>query len=196
MILHLLLLISPLIAALSAPPPPILPSSNGKTCTVLALGNQTDDTPQILSAFESCNNGGTVVFPETENYWIATRLNPILQDVTIEWGGIWTLSDNLTYWRNNGYPITFQNHHAGVIISGDRIHINGARANGTGSGGINGNGNVWYNAEEAVTQPGRPMPFVFWNVSHVTVQHVSKIFLLGEFYFIQRMYCFGGGVVA
>jgi hypothetical protein len=47
------------------------------------------------------------------------------------------LSDNLDYWRNNSYPIAFQNHHAGFIITGERIHINGY-----GKGGINGNGNA------------------------------------------------------
>jgi hypothetical protein len=76
------------------------------------------------------------------------------------------MSPDLDYWRNNSYPIAFQNHHAGIIFSGDGIHINGF-----GTGGINGNGNTWYNAEKAVTQPGRPMPFVWWNVSDVTVKH-------------------------
>jgi galacturan 1,4-alpha-galacturonidase len=145
---------------------PVSPHKNGKTCTVRALGNQTDDTPQILKAFKDCNHGGTVVFPKDQNYWIATRLNPVLYDVTIQWEGIWTMSDNLTYWRNNSYPIFFQNHHAGFVISGDRIHIDGS-----GGGGIHGNGNAWYNAEKKVTQPGRPMPFVFWNTSEVLVEH-------------------------
>ncbi|TVY86750.1 putative galacturan 1,4-alpha-galacturonidase C [Lachnellula willkommii] len=134
-------------------PAPKGPAKHGKTCTVQALGNQVDDTPHILKAFEECNNGGIVVFPEDQNYWIGTKLNPVIKDVTIEWKGTWTLSDNLDYWRNNSYPIAFQNHHAGFVISGDRIHINGY-----GTGGINGNGNAWYNAEQAVTQPGRPMP--------------------------------------
>jgi len=67
------------------------PMKNGKTCTVKALGNKTDDTTQILKAFEDCNNGGTVVFPENQNYWIGTKLNPILHDVTIDWRGIWTV---------------------------------------------------------------------------------------------------------
>jgi hypothetical protein len=72
-------------------PPPTSPSNNGKTCTVFALGNKKDDTPQILEAFQVCNNGGTVVFPENQNYWIATKLNPVLSDVTIEWKGVWTV---------------------------------------------------------------------------------------------------------
>lgn len=62
------------------------------------------------------------------------------------------LSDNITYWRNNSYPIAFQNHAAGFILTGNNITISG-----NGTGGINGNGDVWYTAEAGVTQPGRPM---------------------------------------
>ncbi|KAJ5919448.1 hypothetical protein N7466_010391 [Penicillium verhagenii] len=140
--------------------------TSGNICTVKARGNRKDDVPNILEAFKKCNNGGTVVFPEDQSYWIATRLNPVLNDVTIEWRGKWTFSDDLSYWRNNSYPIAFQNHHAGFVISGERISIDGYA-----TGGIDGNGNVWYNAEETVTQPGRPMPFVFWNVSDVNVEN-------------------------
>ena len=83
------------------------------------------------------------------------------------------MSDDLNYWRNNSYPIAFQNHHAGIIFSGERIYINGY-----GTGGINGQGNAWYNVEQKVTQPGRPMPFVFWNVSDVFVEHCKASTLI------------------
>ncbi|KAI9713204.1 MAG: hypothetical protein M1820_001189 [Bogoriella megaspora] len=136
------------------------------TCTITANGNQTDDTPNILKAAQDCGNGGTIVFPEDQNYWIATKLNPVFNDVIIEWHGQWTFSDDLGYWRNNSYPIAFQNHAAGFIITGDHIKIDGY-----GTGGINGNGDVWYTTEAGSTQPGRPMPFVFWNVSDVTVSN-------------------------
>lgn len=72
----------------------------------------------------------------------------------------------MDYWRNNSYPIAFQNHKAGFVITGERIHINGH-----GTGGIYGNGNVWYTAEAGDVQPGRPMPCVFWNVSDVFMEH-------------------------
>lgn len=72
-------------------PHPKPPFGNGKTCTVKPLGHQRDDTPQILKAFEKCNHGGTVVFPKGENYWIGTKLNPIIYDVTIDWKGVWTV---------------------------------------------------------------------------------------------------------
>jgi galacturan 1,4-alpha-galacturonidase len=162
-------------------------TTDGKiqTCTVTANGNQKDDVPHIMQAFKTCGVNGIIVFPEDQTYWIATKLNPVLSNVEVEWRGLWQVrypiaeglfnvyeltrpkySADLAYWRNNSYPIAFQNHHAGFIITGDRIHINGY-----GTGGINGNGNVWYNAEQNFTQPGRPMPFVFWNVSEVSVQN-------------------------
>jgi galacturan 1,4-alpha-galacturonidase len=70
---------------------PARPTSNGKICTVKACGNRTDDTPQILKAFKDCNNGGTVIFPADQNFWIGTKLNPVIRDVTIKWGGTWTV---------------------------------------------------------------------------------------------------------
>ncbi|KAL2819969.1 pectin lyase fold/virulence factor [Aspergillus granulosus] len=137
-----------------------------RTCTVKPLGSQKNDVPNILRAFHKCNRGGRIIFPEGETYWIAERLNPHVKDITIDWKGTWLFSDNLTYWRENSYPIEFQKHAAGFILSGSRIRINGH-----GTGGINGNGDVWYNDEQGITRVGRPMPFVFWNVTNV---HVSN----------------------
>lgn len=53
-----------------------------------------NDVPQILQAFADCNNGGTVVFPEGARYSIASRLNPVVQDVTVDWHGVWEVSTN------------------------------------------------------------------------------------------------------
>ena len=153
-----------------------------KSCTVQANGGQKDDVPNIVQAFEECGNGGTIVFPANQSYWIAQRFNPIVKDVTIEWRGLWTVSapiasqdpalrmrqfsDNLSYWRANSYLVPFQNHRAGFVLTGDGIRIDGH-----GTGGINGNGDIWYNDEAGTTREGRPMPFVFWNVSDVGVKN-------------------------
>lgn len=67
-----------------------------KTCTVKAIGNRTDDVPNILAAFSECGKGGTIVFPENQKYWIAQRLNPIVDDVDIDWRGQWIVSPTLT----------------------------------------------------------------------------------------------------
>lgn len=76
---------------------PHLPKKNGKTCKVLAHGNKTDDTPQIFKAFSDCNNGGTVIFPSSQNYWIASKLNPVICDVEIQWRGVWTVCYEIPY---------------------------------------------------------------------------------------------------
>lgn len=155
-------------ALLSAPPmvAPRGPAISGQTCTLAPLGGEQDDAPQILAAFEACNHGGTVVFPENATFYIATRLSPVLYDVAIDWRATWLFSDDLAYWRDNAYPVAFQNHRAGFVLSGERI-----RLDGHGTGRIDGGGSAWYAAEEADTQPGRPMPFVWWNVSDVLVEH-------------------------
>ena len=68
---------------------PRSPVTSGKTCTLSPIGNNEDDVPQIVEAFEACNNGGTVVFPENSTFYIATKLNPVIYDVTIDWKGTW-----------------------------------------------------------------------------------------------------------
>jgi galacturan 1,4-alpha-galacturonidase len=66
-------------------------TSDGKIqrCTVTANGNHHDDVPHIMQAFKTCGTDGVVVFPEDQTYWIATKLNPILSNVEIEWRGLW-----------------------------------------------------------------------------------------------------------
>ncbi|KAL1311755.1 hypothetical protein AAFC00_001843 [Neodothiora populina] len=140
-------------------------SAGRKVCTVNANGGNQSDVTNILTAFDTCGKGGDIIFPETENYWIDRKLNPVVDDVRIQWRGIWTFSPDLEYWRANHYPIAFQNHGASFVLTGGHIQIDGY-----GTGGIHGNGDVWYTAEAGDTQPGRPMPFVFWNVSDVTVK--------------------------
>jgi hypothetical protein len=60
-------------------------------CTVYAHLNQTNDVPNLLKAFSACGNGGDIIFPEGQNYWIAERLNPVLNDVSIDWKGQFTV---------------------------------------------------------------------------------------------------------
>lgn len=60
------------------------------TCTVHAgKSNTTDDVPTILKAFKACGRGGNVVFLEGQTYHINSKLNPVFNDVTIDWRGEW-----------------------------------------------------------------------------------------------------------
>ncbi|KAI5362934.1 putative glycoside hydrolase, family 28, pectin lyase/virulence factor [Septoria linicola] len=145
-------------------------------CTVFAgLSDTTDDVPVIVEAFDVCGHGGNIVFPENQTYHINTRLNRTVHDVDVDWRGEWVFSKDLEYWRNNSYRIAFQNHAAGFILTGSHIRINGHN-----TGGIHGNGQVWYYDERGnqtigATRPGRPMPFVLWNVTDVTVQNFHVV---------------------
>ncbi|KAF2432582.1 polygalacturonase [Tothia fuscella] len=138
-----------------------------KQCTIISRGNKQDDSPNILKALQDCSPGGNVVLPEKEEYYLASKLHATVHNISIEWRGTLTMSDDITYWRNpaNTFPIAFQNHATSFILSGSSITVTGY-----GTGGIDGNGDAWYNAEEAHTRPGRPMPFVLWNVTDVVVK--------------------------
>ncbi|RYP45663.1 hypothetical protein DL768_008007 [Monosporascus sp. mg162] len=80
------------------------------------------------------------------------------------------MSADLEYWRNNTYKIAFQNHAAGIVFSGSGLTIDGH-----GTGLIDGNGDAWYGTEQGKTRPGRPMPFVFWNISDVDVSNFKVL---------------------
>ncbi|KFZ02300.1 hypothetical protein V500_00296 [Pseudogymnoascus sp. VKM F-4518 (FW-2643)] len=134
-------------------------------CTVLPRGDQKSDVPNILKAFKRCNNGGTVYFPENKSYWIPEPLNPVIHDVEIIWKGQWKFSEDLPYWRAAAYPIAFQNHAVSFVLTGSKITIDGH-----GVGGIDGGGDPWYTADKGKSTIGRPMPFLFWNVTDVHVQ--------------------------
>ncbi|OBT38894.1 hypothetical protein VE00_10583 [Pseudogymnoascus sp. WSF 3629] len=75
-------------------------------------------------------------------------------------------SDDTSYWRENSYYIAFQNHRAGFILSGDNINVDGYN-----SGGINGNGDFWYDEDKGISTEGRPMPFVLWNITDSSVDN-------------------------
>jgi galacturan 1,4-alpha-galacturonidase len=119
-----------------------------------------DDVPQIAAAFapHACGVNGHVIFPAGQTFNISSVLHITLDDVLIDWQGEWLFATHdLDYWRNNSIPIAFQNLKAGFVISGNDVHIDGH-----GTGGINGNGDVWYTAEAGTTLPGGPMPFVWY----------------------------------
>ncbi|RYP50866.1 hypothetical protein DL768_003701 [Monosporascus sp. mg162] len=137
-----------------------------KMCTVTAFGGQQNDVPSIVKAFEECWKDATIVFPEDQTYWIAEKLHVTLKNVNIDWQGQWLFSPDTDYWRNNSYYIAFQNHRAGFIISGENIHIDGHN-----EGGVDGNGDVWYDEDKGSSTEGRPMPFVLWNIADSSVNN-------------------------
>lgn len=63
------------------------------SCSVYSgKDNATDDVPNILRAFEQCGHGGKIIFLRNETYHINSRLNPVVNDVDIDWQGKWLVS--------------------------------------------------------------------------------------------------------
>lgn len=61
-------------------------------CTVTGNGNNTNDVPILKEAFQTCGKHGGITFPKDQNFWIAEKFNPIVDDVHIQWYGKWTVS--------------------------------------------------------------------------------------------------------
>ncbi|CAI6089534.1 unnamed protein product [Clonostachys chloroleuca] len=123
-------------------------SGGRRTCIVTAHGDQQNDVPNILTAFSKCSRKSTIIFPKGEKYWIEEKLHARLEDVDISWHGTWL------------------NHRAGFILSGDKIRLNGYH-----EGGIDGNGDVWYEEDKGISTEGRPMPFVLWNITNSEIHN-------------------------
>lgn len=67
-------------------------SNSRPTCSVYpGSSNATDDVPTILEAFKYCGQGGDIVFPAGQTYHINSKLNPVVDDVTIHWAGEWVV---------------------------------------------------------------------------------------------------------
>lgn len=53
----------------------VVHSQHDNACTITPLGNDQDDSEQILSAVAKCGTHGTLVFPENQTY---RRVNTLL----------------------------------------------------------------------------------------------------------------------
>ncbi|KAI8137320.1 pectin lyase fold/virulence factor [Fennellomyces sp. T-0311] len=111
-------------------------STFAKTCTVQQSGS--DDASNIVSAFKSCNKGGTVKFPKGKTYNLKSVVTiEDLQDVTVDFQSTINLPS---------YNTKFQNEKAFFYIEGDNIQFKGP-------GKFNGNGQAWYNAKNRKAPP-------------------------------------------
>ncbi|KAI0602621.1 glycoside hydrolase family 28 protein [Biscogniauxia sp. FL1348] len=132
---------------------PLSPSRNA-TCYVVSQGPGADDAPAILSAFQECNNGGTVILDT--DYTIGTALDlTFLEGVDVALSGSVTFSNDIDYWTANSFRYDFQNSTAFWKIGGRDVNIYGG-----GAGLIDGNGQAWWDAFAANSSLLRPIALV------------------------------------
>lgn len=139
-------------------------------CTVLPVGGDSDDVPNILEAVESCGNGGTISLPAGNVYNINQRMTTHLEGATLELGGTLLFSDDIDYWTENAYRFDYQDQSTAWRITGSDYVVDG----GPDMGGVDGNGQAWYTYNEGEGNKfGRPMPVHIVNSTRATFQNLS-----------------------
>ncbi|KAI5778849.1 putative exopolygalacturonase X [Geopyxis carbonaria] len=111
-----------------------------KTCVLPPLPSGHDAAPSILAAAKRCNNGGTILFPAGRTYTVGTALDLTwLHHVDLDLQGTLEFSDDVDYWKDNAFPLTFQNATTFWMLGGEDVNL-------YGGGTLDGNGQVWYDA--------------------------------------------------
>ncbi|KAF8156013.1 pectin lyase fold/virulence factor [Crassisporium funariophilum] len=145
-------------------------------CDVKASRTGSDDAPTIVSAFKQCGQGGSIYLND-KLYHIESAMNTTgLRDAYIELTGTMLWGDNLTYWRQNGYELGYQNQTTAWMLGGDRVTFDGH-----GVGTLDGNGQLWYDLTKGVSNlPGRPISLT---VTHTTNSHFTGLrFVQSQFW--------------
>ncbi|KAJ7934180.1 putative polygalacturonase [Mycena leptocephala] len=147
-----------------------LGAAYAKTCTVHAAGRGIDDVPAILAAFAECGKGGKVVLPSA-NYTIAQPMITHLENGSFDLHGYLSFTPDIDYWIANSYRFPFQNQSIGWHITGNDFVVDGH-----GTGGVFGNGQVWYSwARGAGNLFGRPMSVSITNATRAVIKNFRII---------------------
>jgi len=139
-----------------------------KLCVLRASGG--DDTDGFVRAFEECGRHATIKLPD-EKYVISRPLELELHHATLDLHGFLTYTTDVEYWIRNRIELPFQNQSLALVISGSHFTLDGHN-----TGGIDGNGQAWYNyAKDFGNKFGRPMSLAIANATDVVVKRFSII---------------------
>lgn len=145
---------------------------NGSTCTVTPLnkGNTSDDTPQILQAFEQCGKNGAITFSEG-TYNIRQIMNTTSLencDISIHGTFLWS-ADNLQYWIANSMSVVYDGIATAWLLGGTNVTMRGY-----GKALFNGNGQAWINANRnGSNMKGRPISLTIWQGTNVLIDGIT-----------------------
>ena len=90
---------------------------------------------------------------------------------TLNMYGWLTFSTDLDYWISHRIEFPFQNQSLAFVISGHDFTLDGHD-----TGGINGNGQVWYDyAKDFGNKFGRPMSLAIQNAKNVVIKNWSIV---------------------
>ncbi|KAH7912878.1 pectin lyase fold/virulence factor [Hygrophoropsis aurantiaca] len=146
--------------------PHVLAASTwNKVCTLAPLGDGQDDTDQVEAAIAQCGQNGLTVF-ETGNYNITRKMTWDLASSRIELHGYLNFQPDIQYWlnANNTYRVVYiQDQASWFVVTGHDFHIDAFN-----TGGINGNGQPWWNYYTTVPRldgDGRPLSLTVYQAT-------------------------------
>lgn len=132
--------------------------------------NQVDDTPQIMSAFTQCGKDGTIILREGTYHIRQVMDTSDLRNVSVEIHGtlLWS-SDNLAYWRQASFGVTYAGRQTAWRVGGRDIAIRGF-----GKALFDGNGQAWIDlAKGASNFNGRPISLTVWHGTNVLIDGIT-----------------------
>ncbi|KAJ7727378.1 pectin lyase fold/virulence factor [Mycena metata] len=150
-------LLSPLLFALAVV---------SQSCTLKALGSGKDDSPQLLTAMQTCS---TVVVPVGTTLNISTRLNMTgLSNKHLNLQGTMRFNPNIPYWSGNGFSFPFQTQITFWILGGTNLVVDGG-------GTLDGAGQAWYDAFASNSSLLRPITLTLFQATNVVVQNIKML---------------------
>ncbi|EIW77480.1 hypothetical protein CONPUDRAFT_180601 [Coniophora puteana RWD-64-598 SS2] len=160
------LIMLPSVAALAA-----TTSRYANTCALSPLGPGRDDTDQVVSAIERCGHGGLTVFEEGE-YNITRRMLWNLTSSRVELHGYLSFQPDYEYWLQNSstYRVVYiQSQASWFVVTGSDFEIDAYN-----TGGINGNGQPWWEYYTTVPRlggDGRPLALTVYQAARGTISN-------------------------
>ncbi|KAJ7481884.1 pectin lyase fold/virulence factor [Mycena latifolia] len=112
------------------------------TCSISPLGEGLDDTDQVLAAIAKCGHGGRTVLQDGV-YNITRKMTWDLVDAKVDLHGFLSFVPDIDFWldANNTYRVVFiQSQASWFVITGRDFEVDGHN-----TGGIQGNGQPWWN---------------------------------------------------
>ncbi|ADV21054.1 polygalacturonase, putative [Cryptococcus gattii WM276] len=139
-------------------------------CVLHSLGEGADDSYNFEKAVHQCGRGGIVRLPDA-NYTISRPLDIYLSNSILDLHGWLSFSTNISSWIENRMPLDFQNQSLAFVVRGNDYILEG-----NDKGGINGNGQVWYDyAKDYGNKFGRPMSLAIKNSKNVIIKNFSIV---------------------
>ncbi|KAE9404094.1 pectin lyase-like protein [Gymnopus androsaceus JB14] len=143
----------------------------GNSCTVAPLGPGQDDTDQVLAAISQCGTNGTITFEEG-SFNITRRMIWDLNNAKVDLHGFMNFVPDVEFWLNksNTYQVVFiQSQSSWFVVTGSDFEIDAHN-----TGGIQGNGQIWWNFFSNLTKDdgdGRPISLTVYRATRGIIRN-------------------------